>query len=267
VPNLSGSVPQVKFSHRLASQNLNLLIQLIRRDFSARFVGSAFGFAWAVIQPVSLVLLYWFVFTNLLPARDAVEGNYVLYLISGILPWLGLSEGVARGTTSIVENSAMVRRVPLQSEILVAVPNASAMIFQAIGIVLFTAFLAARGESMEYLWVLPFAMLLQFMLQTGAALLLAVFYVFFRDIGQIVGFLLSVAFFLSPILFSAEGRFRHIFMWNPMTPLLGLYRSAITAAPLPSIASIVFLLTVAVAFVGSGLLVFRRARASIVDLI
>jgi lipopolysaccharide transport system permease protein len=249
--------------------SLHLLRELIKRDLTARFTGSALGLAWAVLQPLSLVVLYWFVFTFMIPGGRAggTGDQYIYFLIAGLLPWLGLSEGLGRSTTAIVENSAIVRRLPLRSELLVIVPNATAMIFECVALALFIVALAAQGMPMGNLWILPVALVLQFLLQVGLGLLLATTYVFFRDVTQILGFVLSIAFYLSPILYPVAGRFEKFFFWNPMTPLLGLFRSAMLAAPLPGADSIVFLLTTAAVLCSGGLLFFRRAQPSLVDVI
>ncbi|HEU5161736.1 MAG TPA: hypothetical protein VFV54_01200, partial [Thermoanaerobaculia bacterium] len=127
-------------------RNLHLLVELVKRDFTMRFTGSALGVAWAVLQPLSLVALYWFVFTFMIPGGRAggLGGEYIYFLISGLIPWLGFNEGLIRSTTSIVENGTIVRRVPLRSELLVVVPNISAMIFQCIGLAIFLAAIVAR---------------------------------------------------------------------------------------------------------------------------
>jgi ABC-type polysaccharide/polyol phosphate export permease len=83
----------------------------------------------------------------------------------------------------------------------------------------------------------------------------------------ILGFVLSVAFYLSPILYPVAGRFERFFVWNPMTPLLGLFRSAMLSASLPSAVSLVYLLAVATATFTGGLLFFRRAQGTLADLI
>ena len=172
-----------------------------------------------------------------------------------------------RSTTSIVENAPIVRRLAFRSELLVVVPNASAMIFEAIGLAIFVAFLLVRGSSVRYLWILPFALILQFALQVGIGWILAATYVFFRDLLPLLGFALSVIFYLSPILYPVAGRFETIFAWNPMTPLLGLFRSAILSAALPAVGSLVFLLVVSSALFAGGLMYFRRAQGTLADLI
>jgi ABC-2 type transport system permease protein len=240
----------------------------VKRDFQSRFTGSALGVLWAVLQPLSLVVVYWFVFTYLFTPRGRPpNSNYIEFLIAGLLPWIGFNEGLMRSTTVIVENAAMVRRLALRSEILVVVPNTSALIFEAIALALFGAFLLMRGASMPFLWLLPLALLLQGALQVGVGWILAATYVFFRDLMPIVGFVLSVLFYLSPILYPVTGRFESLFAWNPMTPLLGLYRSALLATPLPHVGSIVFLLAAAVVFFAAGLLCFRNVQGTLADLI
>lgn len=215
------------------------------------------------------MVLYWFVFTFMIPGGRAggVGDDYIYFLISGLIPWLGFNEGLIRSTTSIVENGTIVRRVPLRSELLVIVPNVSAMIFQCIGLAIFLAAIVARGMPLRSLWLLPAVIVLQMLLQIGIGLVLAASYVFFRDLTQILGFVLSILFYLSPILYPVRGRFETVFFWNPLTPLLGLFRSALLASPLPDVASIVFLLIVVTSVLGAGLLVFRRTRPTLVDLI
>ena len=243
--------------------------ELVRRDFHARFTGSALGVFWAVLQPLSLVILYWFVFTFMFSPRGAPGGdaNYIYFLIAGLLPWLGINEGVMRSTTSIVENAPMVRRLAFRSELLVVVPNASAMIFEVIALGLFGGFLILRGAPPRLAWLLPLALVLQFVVQVGVGWFLAATYVFFRDLTPILGFVLSVVFYLSPILYPVAGRFEKFFIWNPMTPLLGLFRSALLSTAIPGAGSLVFLVAVAAAVFAGGLMFFRRAQPTLADLI
>ena len=251
-------------------RDLHLLKELVRRDLASRFAGSVLGVAWAFIQPLSLVILYWFIFTFIIivPRTGGPGGDrYIYFLIAGLVPWIGLNEGLTRSVTSIVDNAAMVRRLAFRSELVVVVPVISAIIIQTIGLLLFTTFFAIREGTSRTLWLLPIVLMLQFALQAGVGWVLAASYVFFRDLPQIVAFLLSVVFYLSPILYPVAGRFESFFFWNPLTPLLGLFRSAILAAPLPSPGSIVFLLAVTGMLFAGGLFVFRRAQPTLADVI
>jgi ABC-type polysaccharide/polyol phosphate export permease len=249
-------------------KDFHLLTELIKRDFVARFTGSALGWVWAILQPAILIAVYWFVFTFMIPAASPGGGNsYIYFLIAGLVPWIAISEGLARSLTSIVDNAAMVRKLPLRSELLVMVPNASALIFEAVGLLLFLVALTVVRGFPSTAWLLVIALLMQFSLQMAVALFLAATYVFFRDVAQILGFVLSVVFYLSPILYSPGGRFGRVLAWNPLTPLIGLFRSAMLGAPLPEASSIVFLLVTTGAAVAASFVFFRRVQAVLVDLI
>src|SRR5260370_31104357 len=101
------------------------------------------------------------------------DKDSILFLISGLLPWLGINEGVVRSTTSIVENAPMARTLAFRSELLVVMPNASALIFEVIGLALFLGFLLIRGATPHLIWLLPFALLLQFSVQARIGSFLA----------------------------------------------------------------------------------------------
>jgi ABC-type polysaccharide/polyol phosphate export permease len=251
------------------TSTLHLLRELVKRDLNARFTGSALGLTWAVLQPLSLVALYWFVFSFMIPGgRARGSGDaYIYFLIAGLIPWLGLNEGLIRSTTAIIDNAPIIRRVPLRSELLVVVPNVSALIFEGVGLGIFLIAIAFNGMPLGSLWLLPVALVVQLTLQLGVGLFLSALYVFFRDLAQVIAFALSVVFYLSPILYPVGGRFEIFFFWNPLTALLGLFRSALLAAPLPDAGSIVFLLIATAAVFSAGLLFFRRAQPALIDLI
>ena len=79
------------------SNRLYLLRELVRRDLAARFAGSTLGRAWAIAQPLGLILVFWFVFSTLVPMRTSGgQGSYIHFLVAGLIPWLAIAEGVNR---------------------------------------------------------------------------------------------------------------------------------------------------------------------------
>jgi len=197
----------------------------------------------------------------------AGEGSYIQFLVAGLIPWLAIAEGLNRSASSIIDNSSMVRRMAFRTELLVVVPNASAMLLEIIALLLALALTTFERGIPRSIGLLPVALLLQFGLQLGLGWMVAVMQVFFRDVAQVLGFALTIVFYLSPILYPPSSRFEAIFSWNPMTPLIGLFRSAMLDAPLPSASSIVFLLAVVVTVVALGLVIFRRAEATLADFV
>ena len=254
---------------RLAG-SLHVLRALVARDLKLRFTGSALGFAWTILQPLLTVLCYWFVFTVIFKrSSDASEQWYVPFLISGLLTWMGFADGITRGTSTLIENGPMIRKLTFRSDVLVIVPNITAVIFELIGFGLFIIYMLARGSAIGMLWLLPFAIVLQVAIQVGLGWILSVLNVFFRDVTQVVGFALSLGLFLSPVFYRIRGdaELEKWFQWNPMTPLLGLFRSALTGSPLPEARSVVFLLVVAAGLFFVGLRFFRRAQPTLADLL
>ena len=249
------------------TRDIHLLRDLIKRDLTARFTGSGLGLFWAVLQPAILIAVYWFIFSFMIPARQQPGENYLYFLITGLIPWFAISEGLMRSMTSIVDNAPIVRRLPLRSELLVIVPNASAIVFEVIALILFIFAITWIDGWPHGLWLLPAAVAIQLVLQVGISLFVAATYVFLRDINQILGFVLAVVFYLSPILYPATGRFQKYLAWNPLTPLFGLYRSAVLGAALPAARSIVLLLVITTAITAASFTIFRRAQRVFVDLI
>src|SRR5437763_15302336 len=118
--NSTGLHPRLSSPEAPTYRNAHLLRELVKRDFAARFTGSALGLFWAVLQPLSLVVVYWFVFTYMFTrGPSAANDGYIRFLITGLIPWLAINEGVVRSTTGIVENAPMVRRLSFRSELLV----------------------------------------------------------------------------------------------------------------------------------------------------
>jgi len=247
------------------SNRLFLLRELVKRDLAARFAGSTLGRAWAIAQPLGLILMFGFVFSTFVPMRMPGQESYILFLVAGLVPWLAIAEGVNRSASCILDNSAMVRRMAFRTELLVVVPNATAVLLEMIALVAALAYAFYERGVSPYVWALPLALLLQFGLQTGIGWIVAVMQVFFRDVGQVLGFALTIVFYLSPILYPPSPRFQALFDWNPMTPLAGLFRSAMLGSPLPSASSIVFLVVAVASVVAFGLLIFRRAEATLAD--
>lgn len=220
-----------------------------------------------MIQPLSLIVLYSLIFTYFFTPRGFAPAAvpYLHFLVAALLPWLGIAEGVTRSSTALVENAAILRKLPLQSELLILVPNVSALIFEMIGLALAWAILFSGGPHRPQLLVLTAALLLQFVLQTGVGFIVAVLHVHSRDVGQLLGFTLTVMMYISPILYPRSDRLAWLFDWNPVTPLVGLFRSALIGEPLPSAGSLVFLCVTAAAAFIVGLAVLRRVQPALAD--
>lgn len=255
---------------RVTATDLSLLFRLVRRDLEARFAGSVLGLGWAIVHPLANIALYWVVFGLLLGGGrfgDAGQGDsYAQFLIAGLLPWMGFQEAIMRSSSSILENGVILKRIPFKSQLLVAVPTVTALLFEIVGLTLFIGILLVMGHSFSRsILLLPVAILLQAVFQLGLGMLLAPVVTLFRDILQVLGFVLYALFFLSPVLYPVRAGWEILFQWNPVTPLIGLFRATVLGGPLPSIGSIVYLLLATAAACLLGAKLMGRLGPSFVD--
>ena len=111
--------------------NKRLILSLSRNDFKTKYAGSYLGIVWAFIQPVVTIMVYWFVFTIGLKAGDMAEYPFVLYLISGIIPWFFFQDALNGGTNALMEYNYLVKKVVFKISILPIVKVLSALFVHA----------------------------------------------------------------------------------------------------------------------------------------
>jgi len=247
----------------------------VARDLRARYVNSALGLWWAVIQPMALLAVYTFVFSVLIPVRFADDGGgtgaFALYLFCGLLPWLAFADAVTRSSSVLVEQTPLIKKVVFPSEILPVHLVLSALVVELIGLAVFLAVLVALGRIPgPALLALPVVLVLQFLFTAGVTWLLATFAVYLRDVRQLVGLVLTLWMFLTPIVWPVTivpESLRWVLRLNPMWHVVEAYRSAVLRADVPDPASLgVFAGMALTAFV-CGYWVFHRSKQTFADLL
>lgn len=258
---------------RLRSHHLFLLKELVRRDFQGRYAGSLLSFLWSFVQPLWLLALFTFVFAGVLQLRVDRLGSgtdsFAVFLFCGLLPWTAVQEGIMRSTTAITDNAELVKKLRFPAEILVLSVVLSALLHQAIAAAVFIALLAILGElSLVTLPWLLLAVPAQIGLTLGLGLLCAPAHVFFRDTAQVLGMALMGWFYLTPIVYPLSWVPEAMEPWiaaNPLTALVGLYRTAFLGREADLGPSTWGLLALAAAFPVVGLWLFRRIKPVFVD--
>ncbi len=247
-----------------------MLRELVKRDFQGRYAGSLLGFVWSLVQPLWLIGLFTFVFSTVMkvsPMGTRTE-HFAVFLFGGLLPWTALHEGVLRSSTAITDNASLVKKLRFPSEILVLAVVLAALLHQAIAAVVFVGVLLVVGElSVQGLPWLLVAVPLQVGLTLGLGLLVAAVHVFFRDTAQVLSMLFQVWFYLTPIVYPlalVPERFRPWLGWNPLTPLVELYRRAFLGGDAggPSLWPLGIVVAVILSL---GLWLFRSLKPTFVD--
>ncbi len=251
--------------------HLFLLKELVKRDFQGRYAGSVLGFAWSLVQPLWMLLLFTFVFSTVMKISlvGSRTGSFAIFLFCGLLPWMALQEGVLRASTSITDNSSMVKKLRFPAEILVLAVVLAALLHEAIAVTIFLGVLAFLGELR---WggmpLLLLAVPLQVGLTLGLGLLLGSLHVFFRDIAQVLGMVFTGWFYLTPIVYPpalVPERFRAWVELNPLTALVGLYRQAFLGGEVSWVPGTVSLALTGAVLSFVGIWVFRRLKPVFAD--
>ncbi len=203
------------------------------KNLKSRFVGSALGFLWAFITPLLLALIVSYVFTNIF--KNGPE-NFYLFIIAGMLPWTFFAGSLQDAVVSIPANAPLLKQFSAPREFIPLALVLTHFIFLMLGLlVVMPFFISAGTEGFGSLPPLAAALFFHLLFTGGLALLFAAVYVFFRDISPILNTALLFWLWLTPVFFSVEmisPENRMIFEWNPMTPFINLYRSALLGTEL-----------------------------------
>jgi ABC-type polysaccharide/polyol phosphate export permease len=212
------------------------IVQLVRVQLMLRYRRTALGFLWTLISPVLTMTVSAFVFAHLLRAPDFKA--YIVYVFTGMLPWMMFSNSITQGGGTLIANESLLRKVALP---LHSFPVAGALgvlvdnFFALIALFIIAAFLGAQfGPA---LLVLPLAYVLLFVFSAACALLFSVIFVFFRDMQHIITVLLQAMMYFTPILYRLEDLPEHVrwlFRLNPMYYIMRLFREPILNGMVPS---------------------------------
>jgi len=193
---------------RAIAVHRRLLLALIKRELSDEYVSHGLSIGWTFIHPLVLMLVYLFLFTEVFVTRVTVipgsGADAVVYLLSGIIPWLAISQVMGRSAMSVVGNSAIVKQMSFPLELLPIKTLAGPFMFAGVSLVFLIAYgLWVTGGTIlpAYLLGLPPLIIITSMQLAGLALLLGCLQVFVRDLKEFINVFLTIGLFIHPILY------------------------------------------------------------------
>jgi lipopolysaccharide transport system permease protein len=205
-----------------------LIQSLVARELKARYRGSVLGFFWSFVNPLLLLLVYTFVFAYVIQPPDKFP-NFGLFLFCGILPWTWFSTSLIESANVLIAGGNLIKKVMFPAEILPIVTVLANMVHFLFGLPILVAFLIyfqAPLQLSELVWF-PVVVLVQLLLSVGLALILSALTVHFRDIKDILANLMTLWFFMTPIVYpwqTAPERIRRFLDLNPFTHLAISYQ-------------------------------------------
>ena len=250
-------------------KDIKLIINLAKNDFKTRFAGSYLGIVWAMIQPLVTIVVYWFVFQIGLKSGDMIEYPFIIWLVAGLVPWFYFS-----GTGAMIEYSYLVKKVVFKIDILPLVKIISALFVNSFFILIAIVLCWIYGYAPSlYTLQLVYYLFSMIALVVGIVYLTSAVVVFFRDLNQIIGIILQVGIWATPIMWPAEKNLSEglhlIFKLNPMYYIVDGYRDSLLGQvwvwdkPLWSLYFWIFVLLMFV----FGTRVFRKLKIHFADVL
>lgn len=207
-----------------------LIQSLVVRDLKARYRGSVLGFLWSFINPLLQLLIYWFVFTVVLPSRQEGVDPYSLFLFAGILPWTWFGSSVMESTTALIAGGNLIKKIMFPAEVLPFVVVLANLVHFVLGLPILFGFLLYYGKIQISIIFFPGIVFLQLVFTLGVCLFVSALAVHFRDVQNLMGNLIMFWFFSSPIIYS----YLHIppttqswLNYNPMTHIMVGYHQTL----------------------------------------
>ncbi len=258
-------------------RNRQLIVQMTKREVTGRYKGSVMGLAWSFFNPVFMLIVYTFVFSEIFKARwggvggDDSKTQFAVLLFVGLIVLNLFSEVINRSPGLIISNVNYVKKVVFPIEILPVVAMGAALFHGLISmIVLLSAFMLFNGYLHWTALFFPLVLLPLVILTTGLTWMLASLGVFLRDVGQTIVIITTVMMFLAPVFYpltAVPERFRPIIMLNPITFIIEQARAVVIFGHLPNWAGLGIYTLVATIVTWAGYAWFQKTRKGFADVL
>ena len=251
-----------------------LIGYFVQRDLVYTYKGSYLGFFWSFVHPLFMIVLYTFVFSEILQIRFTETGsplNFGLYVYCALIPYMAFSEAIQGALSTIRANATLVQKVVFPIEILPLTAVATNFISQLLGLgVLILVFALLERELHWTALLLPLVMVPQILLTLGLSYIASVVGTFIPDIKEIISVLLRALLFAVPILYPVTmvpEKYSPLIDFNPFTYLVEAYRDLVLRGTIPDISwSVWFVLFSGVVFI-VGFVWFEHSKLKFTDVI
>ncbi|HDZ20229.1 hypothetical protein LCGC14_0018290 [marine sediment metagenome] len=259
-----------KFFGRIYT-NRSLIWVMARRELRSRYAGSPLGLAWSVLHPLMMIGVYWFVFSVGFKVGRGKDLPFIIIYLTGFIPWTCFAETITVSVNAIIVSPHLVKKTAFPTEILVVVHLVVAMVTHAIMLVVLAILLIVYGIGFSFynLQFLYFLVGLS-IFSMGLGWLVSALNVFYRDVAQVLTVLLTMWFWLTPIIWQPDmlpEKYRIFLKLNPLYYVVEGYRSSFTAQTgfweNPSMGA--YFWVVALLVFGLGGWVFRRLKPDFVE--
>lgn len=233
----------------------------VKKDIRGKYKGSFLGVLWSFINPLLSVVVYAIVFHYIM--RFNIE-HYLIYLIAGIIPWTFFTTSINSGMNSILFNANIIKKVYFPREILPISSVTSGLVNFLISCIIILIFAIFSGVGIGFsLLFLPIVIIIQYIFTLGIVFVLSAIEIYVKDIEHIVNFIISMLFYVTPILYTPDyvpENMKFILKLNPMSYIIEAYHDIFYYKQVPNISSLGIILGISLIIFFIGYKIFRRLQ-------
>lgn len=245
----------------------SLVFNLVSKDLKVRYKNSVLGFMWSLLNPLLMMLVFTFVFTQLIDVIGAID-NFPVFVLTGLLAWNWTATSVAAGTKAITDNAPLINKVYFPRMLLPVSVVLSHMIHYLLALPVLFAFMGIYGMSFSpWLVYLPVIIMVQTIFLIALVLILSALHVYFRDTIVLVEVGLTAWFFMTPIFYRVEDVLPELVSWmywlNPMASIIAELHTVIYYGGVPDPLFMARTLVTALVLLVIGYVLFSRVSKHI----
>lgn len=239
-----------------------MIYSLVKRDLRGKYKGSVLGFMWTFVNPLLQLLVYNMVFSIIMKAG---VDKFYLYLFVGLIPWLFFSAAITGGSTSIIAQKDLIKKIRFPREIIPISYVTSQFVNMLLSFIVVIAVSVVSGVRLTIggILCLPLIMIVEYIMALGIAFISSALTVYLRDLEHILAILAMAWMYASPICYPESmvpEKYLALYRLNPVTPIINAYRAVLYEGRTPDLTTLLAATGIGLAMLVVGMLIFAKLQ-------
>jgi lipopolysaccharide transport system permease protein len=257
--------PALRTARLDVRQFRELVVHLARREVAGTHRGTLLGWTWPLVRQLVQLAVLVFVFSKVIALNIP---DYPVFVFSGLIAWSWFATSMSGASRSLLSGRHLVFQPRFPSIVLPAVASAVPLVDVAMAFPVLLFMLVLNGHVPWTIALFPALLIVQLLFTAGLAWIIAATSVYLRDVPNLVGVVLLLMFYVTPVYFSlgkVPPEYQSLLRLNPMATIIESYRSVLLGAPFPAAGTFAWVALGSAALAAAGYLLFRRLEPGFVD--